>query len=186
MSRYAQFFIRSKRLTSQKPLALIDGAKLESFFSELLADNTISTELKLFVFVAASGGLRVTEALSLSKEDFFEQDGCLFFTSKVLKKRKEETRFARVHPSVAEWVKENIKLKVGCLIKKNSSTLYRNLRRLFPPGICNHSLRHSLVSYLLFEKDMSNMKVAKLINIGVKTVEHYAHLDQRKTLKGIF
>lgn len=186
MSKYENFFIKSKRLTSEKPLALIDGDKLEQFFGALLSDPEIDSDLKLFIFLAASGGLRVTEALALTKEDFQIQDGILYFELKVLKKRKEETRYARVHPLVQKYVQAEIKSKVGKLIKKNPSTLYRALRCHFPVGICNHSLRHSLISYLLFSKDYTALKVAKLMSIGNKTVEHYAHLDQRKALREVF
>lgn len=186
MSKYEKYFIQSKRLTSSKPLALIDGDRLEEFFQALLTDLEIENELKLFICLAASGGLRVNEAIVLTKEDFHEQDGILYFNSKVLKKRKEETRYARVHPLVQDYVLTQIQNRVGKLIKKNPSTLYRALRKHFPEGICNHSLRHSLVSYLLFTKNLTSLKVAKLMSIGNKTVEHYAHLDQRKALREVF
>lgn len=186
MKKYENYFQITKRLTSEKQIAIVKGELLADFLKTVIEDSELSSQLKAFICVAASGGLRVSEALDLKKTDFINEDGMIFVKTKVLKKRKEESRLIRIHPAAQEFISDYVKEKVGCIFKLNASTFYRQLLEVFPVGICNHSFRHSNISFLLFQKEMTHIQVAKLLHIGLKTIEHYAHLDERKLLKSIY
>lgn len=184
---YSQFFLTTKRLTSDKPVAIARGERFVALIEAVLADESINREYRAFFAVCLSGGLRVSEGLALSKTSFIEDDGMLFFEVNVLKKKRKETRYCRVHPAAQAFVKEVLETKIGTLFDFDSSTALRRIKRHFSvEGICNHSLRHSAVSYYLFTEHLSREETAKLIHINAKVIDVYAHLDQRNLLKKMF
>ncbi|WP_413560738.1 hypothetical protein [Bdellovibrio sp. HCB209] len=168
-------------------MAIVRGDKFVDLLNTVLADENIDREYKAFFAVCLSGGLRVSEGLALTKANFIEDDGCLFFKVSVLKKRRHEERWCRVHPAAQSFVKEVLATKVGTLFDWDPSTCLRRIKRHFQvEGICNHSLRHSAISYYLFEEKRTKEETAKLCHVSSKIIDTYAHLDERKVLKEMF
>jgi integrase len=151
-----------------------------------VVDDSIKEEYRMFLICCVSAGLRVSEALSITKECFNEDERGLFFEVKVLKKRKVVTRWCMIDPDAVALVKKVLKEKIGKLFDWTTMTCLRRAKALFDlPGICNHSLRHSAVSYYLFEKNLSAEIVGKIIHITPYIVNYYAHLDERAFLSNM-
>jgi integrase len=187
MSQYQEFFLESKRLNSLKPLALVRSDRFEDFIRAVVNDESLDLAYKAFIICSISGGLRVTEALKLTKESFELHDGQLCYKVNVLKKRRPDTRWCRVHPIGQATVEKYVSEKIGPLFSWTSNTAFVRAKRYFKvPGICNHSFRHSAISYYLFEKNKTNQFTAKLVHINSKIVDLYAHLDERHALKTLF
>lgn len=184
--KYEKMIEKQSRLNSNKQIDLVSGEQLESFLKSIIEDKNLENELKAFIILSISGGLRVSEVRQLKKEHIYEIDGNVFGKIKVLKKSRTEYREFIIHPIAKSFLKDYAKSVIGHLVKSSQPTLYRKIQATFGGDFCNHSLRHSLISYLLFEKNMNHLKAAKLMHMGVKTIEHYAHLNERKTLKEIF
>jgi len=185
--QYSQFFETCDRLASKKSIALVKGALLPAFIEAVVSDKAMDNEFRALVLISLSGGLRISEALALTRENFEKQENCLYLRAKVLKRRKNEQRWARIHPQASDFVENYIRDKVGAVVKLSQPTAYRRMQRHFQvEGVCNHSLRHSNISYLLFEQNMTHIKAAKLLHVHTKTIEHYAHLDERRALKQLW
>lgn len=184
MNKYAEFFLESKRLEGKKVISLVKSHRYEEFIRTLVADDSIKSEYKVFLICCISAGLRVSEGLSLTKENFLEDNNKLFFRVKVLKgKNKEDTRWCMVDPDATILVKKVLASKIGKLFDWTPVTCLRRAKALFGlNSVCNHSLRHSAVSYYLFEKRMSSEETAKLVHINPYIINYYAHLDERATL----
>jgi len=184
---YAEYFEIHSRLNGKKKIAVLKTEHLFDFIRDVVADTELEREYKVFVLVSLSGGLRVSEALALRKSDFLYQDGILYFNSKVLKKQKREERLVKVHPEAQAIAGSWLETCVGKLFKFSSSTALRRIKALTGlEQICTHSLRHSLISYLLFERNLTHIKAAKLIHIGLDSMMHYSHLNERKVWKEVF
>lgn len=184
---YGRFFELYNRLNGTKKIAVLKTDKLQEFISELVADTKLDRHYKIFLLISLSGGLRVTEALSLSKNDFSFQDGDIYVRVNVLKKQKEEERLIKVHPLAVRIVTEWLSGVVGKLFKFSARSTLRWIKELTGlQEICNHSLRHSLISFLLFERNLTHIKAAKLIHIGLDSMMHYSHLNERKVWKEVF
>ena len=190
MSKYASYFEIHSRLAGQKKIAIVKSDCLPDFIKALTSDPDVDMHTKAFIFTALSGGLRVNEALTLTNKDFvMDEDGNMYAEVRVLKKRgnKNIKRTVRLHPDSVPLIQELLKTNAGKLFKHTERTYLNKVKAIIGlKEVCNHSLRHSLISYLLFEKDLNHLKAAKLIKIGVKSIEHYSHLNERRVLKSIF
>ena len=169
-------------------MALVRSSSFADFVKTLASDELLDAEYRAFVICSISGGLRVSEALDLTKESFLEDpSGALYFKTKVLKKRKADTRWARVHPAGETLVKQVLANKIGKLFNWTAGTAFVRAKKFFKiDGLCNHSFRHSAVSYFLFEERLTSEQAAKLIHINSKIIDTYAHLDERATLAKCF
>ncbi|MFZ4404039.1 MAG: tyrosine-type recombinase/integrase [Pseudobdellovibrionaceae bacterium] len=184
---YRRFFESHDRLASQKQIGLIKSDLMNEFVSAFVDDHSIETKFKALVLISLSGGLRVSEAFKLKKEDFLSEDGVLYIRVSVLKKKRREKRWARIHPLALEFIQNYISTIVGPVVRMSQPTAYRKTKKYFGvAGVCNHSLRHSNISYMLFEENMNHIKLAKLLHINVNTIEHYSHLNEKRTLKSVF
>lgn len=188
IGKYAEFFESHQRLKSKKKIAVVRGDRFAELIRAVVADPEIDDpEYKAFFCVCLSGGLRVSEGLSLRKADFFEQEGGLYASVKVLKKKRQDQRYIRVHPDAVECVKSIIDSKVTEIFQWVSVTCIRKVRGyLKVPDLCNHSLRHSAISYYLFEEKLSREETSKLVHVSSKIIDFYAHLDEKKVLRGLF
>lgn len=186
MNRYEEFFLESKRLVGKKPIRLVKSHRYEDFIRTLVVDTSVKEEYRVYLICAISAGLRVSEGLSITKESFKEDERGLFFQVKVLKKRKVDTRWCMIDPAAVSLVKKVLNEKIGKLFDWTTMTCLRRAKALFDlPGICNHSFRHSAVSYYLFEKNLSSEIVGKIIHINPYIVNYYAHLDERAFLSNM-
>lgn len=157
------------------------------FIETIVKDSSLATEYKAFIICSLSGGLRVEEALALDQTSFMNIDGALYFESKVLKKRRADKRWCRVHPAGQQLVETFIKARIGKLFDFTQNTALVRAKKVFRvAGICSHSFRHSAVSYLLFTEQLTIATTAKLIHINSKIVDTYAHLDERLALSKLF
>lgn len=184
---YTSYFLQSPRYSGRKAIALVKGDLFSPFIQALASDSSLDKEYRAFIICAISGGLRVEEALSLSKVSFEVQDDALYFRTQVLKKRRSDSRWCRVHPEGQALVQEVLRDKVGPLFSWTQGTALLRAKRTFKlEGICNHSFRHSAVSYYLFTENLSREATAKLVHISSKIVDVYAHLDERNVLSKMF
>lgn len=184
---YTHYFELYSRLNGEKKIAVLRTELLQEFIKEVVADQAIDQEYRSFLLVSLSGGLRVNEGLALTKASFADQADGLYVTVKVLKKRKEEERLIKIHPEAVPTLRLWLSTVVGAPFKFSESTALRRIKALVGlQEICNHSLRHSLISYLLFERNLTHIKAAKLIHIGLDSMMHYSHLNERKAWKEVF
>lgn len=184
--KYKEMFATQDRVASQKQIAVLRADKLEELINSLLNDKELSDEFRAYILITLSCGLRCEEARALTRDSFILEENVLYVRSKVLKKRKKEERFGRIHPLAQEFIQSYIKDKVGKIVKATQSTLYRQIQKhLGVEGICNHSLRHSLVSYYV-SKNMTALQISKLMHISLDVVERYSHLNEKQFLKGVF
>ncbi|MCP4914622.1 MAG: site-specific integrase [Oligoflexia bacterium] len=86
---YKTYFFMSRRINSSKRSTLypvLHYDKFDDFFTQLKKDKAINNETKVLIALALSGGMRVSEALNLKKEDFSILEGKMIGKVKVLKK----------------------------------------------------------------------------------------------------
>lgn len=187
-SKYAKYFTLEKRVNSTKKIAMLRSELLDDFFKEFIADAQIDRGIKAVIITSISGGLRVTEALSLNKTDFYKEDGFLYAESEVLKKKdKNEERLIMIHPAAQAFMEDYLDNKVGKLFDYTRDGMLKAVKRIFDiPGICNHSWRHTMISYFLFAVNFSREKTAKLMHVSIGIIDRYAHLNEKKTLKEAF
>lgn len=186
MTTYNRFLMTTDRVSSQKQIALVKPELFEELIKSILEDAQIEDDFKAFVLITISGGMRVSEVKALKKEDFSIEEGRLFVRQAVLKKRKDEKRWAMIHPLAQSFVETYIEHKIGFIVKDSQQTLHRKMRALFgAKEVCNHSLRHSSISYLM-DKQLTHLQIAKVMHVSLKIVERYSHLDEKKTLRKIF
>lgn len=182
---YTPFFRTQPRLTRKSNIAVVRGEWFEPFIRAVLADEAIDSEYKAFLIVCLCGGLRVSEGLSLSKKSFEVDGEALYARVPVLKKRGKEERLICIHPDAAGFVRSVVTSKIGPLFHWHRTTCLRKIQAyLAVDGICNHSLRHSAVSYFLFQARLSREETAKRVHLSAKIVDVYAHLDG--TLRKLF
>ena len=166
---------------------LIKSDKFAEFINTIARDVTLDLEYRAFIICCVSAGLRVEEALAIKKESFYSENGALYFQVSVLKKRKEDTRWCRVHPNGQAVVEQILREKIGPMFDWAQSTCLKRVKRFFPiEGVCSHSWRHSAVSYYLFTENLSTERTARLVHISNRIVDNYAHLDERATLAKMF
>jgi len=184
---YSKFFMQAPRLNSKKTIALLRGEMFAEFIDTIAKDESLDLEYRAFLICAVSAGLRVEEALSLTRESFEVDGEVLQFKVKVLKKRREETRWCFVHPMGKAVVERVLKEKIGKLFNWTQCTALNRAKKFFPvEGICSHSWRHSAVSYFLFHENFSIAETAKFIHVTTDIIDHYSHLDERKLFKKMF
>jgi integrase len=183
---YEKFIQNFPRNHGKKPISIVRSECFDDFIKELVFDNSIKNTFRALIIACLSGGLRISEALSLEKESFFEEDGYLFFRVKVLKKRRDESRLVRVHPIAQSFMKSYLSSKVGKPFEITPQASCRKLKAIFGADFCNHSLRHSYISYLLFQENLFHMNVSKIMHVSVTTLSHYAHLDESRVLKLLY
>ena len=146
---YSSFFLTQPRLSRQSDIAIVRGEQFEPFIQAVIGDDNINAEYKAFLITCLCGGLRVSEGLSLKKKSFQVDGECLFAKVKVLKKRGQaESRMIRIHPAAVAFVQSVVESKIGPLFSWHRTTCLRKIQSyLNVQGVCNHSLRHSAVSY---------------------------------------
>lgn len=195
---WRNLFICSLRTTSAvgKPVLLIAHDQFENFLVKLRDDDEIQDEEKILYGLLISGGLRVSEALAIQRQDLdVDNDGNLFLTIKCLKKKKPVTREIIVHPVISPLVKKHL------LSKRGFERLFGNLRRTAAinrlkrtfakdftdcEGLDLHAFKHAAISRLLFGLNYSTEKVSQIQRLSPKIISAYSHLNMRGELKEIF
>lgn len=183
------FLIESTRLTgTRKPIRVIDPERFEDFIKSL-SQSEIPESDKLMVGLLVTGGLRVSEGLSLRKRDFVEDGGLLYFKSNVLKKGSALKRLVLVHPALQPIVQkrlDNIR-KYDIVLEMTRKTVYNHVRKIFGDKACPHSIaRHSYISWLLHEKKLNALEAARVVEVKVSTIEAYNHPNIKKRLNKLF
>ncbi len=179
--------IRSQRVTGgRKSITVIDPSRIDEFFNRL-KDSDIPIHIKTFIAISLSGGLRVSEALTLRPADFSDDIGKI----RVLKKKAEVYREFRLHPIAANLLEEYKKRKginhFGYLFKFTRNHAYKQVKKIFGEGTSPHAIaRHSHISFLIHSKGLHPMKVARLMEVGIHVVASYNHLNTVKELKTLW
>lgn len=192
---------------TRKPITIINPEKYDEFFM-WLKDADIRLWLKAVIAVCLSGGLRVTEVISLRKRDFDLDKG--FFRLRVLKKKKklkrtrevdgkEETYFlnthavhrdAKLHPIAIYIVREYLKFSgIGHhdrMFQTTRNSVYKQIKNLFGKHSCVHMLRHSHISWLLHIKKLQLMTAADIMEITPAKLVSYSHADTKTELNRLY
>lgn len=189
MTNFSEFLIRSTRISGQRrEITVIDPQNFEGFIKKL-SESELSDEKKVLIGILVTGGLRVSEGLSLKKSDFMEEEGNLFFRSKVLKKSSKMRRMVLVHPALQNLVRDRISKirQYDRVLNLSRKTVYNIFRRIFGKSACPHSIaRHSYISWLVHEKKITSLEAARIMEIKVSTVESYNHPNVKKSLQRLF
>jgi integrase len=205
--RYEKFFFEGIRATSakRKGVLVLHEEKIDEFFKALVEDKNIPDLNKLLIGLSLSGGLRVSEALNLKKENFDEEDGAVFGNSIVLKTKIEYElrRDFMVYPRLVPMLEKLLKRKKphekifreratkGAFgVKKigfhmsRSKALYA-IKKYLGEGFDSHSLRHSNVSILMNSKH-TDIEISKMLELSVRMVANYSHVNTRKKMRELY
>lgn len=186
-SNMKDLLIQSQRVTGgRKPITVIDPSRLNEFFKRL-ADSDLGLQFKTLIAVSLSGGLRVSEALSVRPCDL-DSD---IIKIKVLKKKVPVYREFKLHPiakTLLTKYRDTTPIKhFGKYFNLTRNQVYKLVRKTFGEGTSPHSIaRHSHMSYLIHVKRLSQLKVARLMEVWPHVVASYNHLNTRKELKNIW
>lgn len=198
-----QFLIMSQRTTgTRKPVAIIDPARHEDFYRALKMAPELSLMEKAIIAVSLSGGLRVSEALSLKPCNY--NPNTQRFTVKVLKKPQyvrnkkhemikahEVNRVFQLHPVASEllqaYLKASPKKYLGYLFPVTRQYVFKKIKEIFGQHACPHSIaRHSHITWLLHHRNRDVMSVSRLVAISPRIVESYNHINTEKELEEIY
>jgi integrase len=187
---YRGFFQIHSRVKSAESLhvAVIDHSKYEDCLAAIKDDLKIREDIKVLLYLIISAGLRISEALSLQRMSFEVDGDNLYFYTKVLKKREFVERRAIVHPVVALAVKSYL-LKFRAFDKIFSIDRHQALyavKSALGKALDLHALRHSHISYLLFEKKLTLEEVEGLIKLNMDTIVLYSHLNSKPLLDDLY
>lgn len=120
-------------------------------------------------------------------------------TYRVLKKNPPKQnipdRYFAIHSFLEEivtdlWKKRIIGRKMpgnnNFLFSINRAKMLYNVKKALGEGVTNHSMRHSHISYLLFNKKKTCEEVSEIVQMSVHTVKNYQHYNITKELKKIY
>jgi integrase len=196
--------ILSQRISgTRRPCLVIDPARYDEFFHRLKDAPGIDLEVKAWIAVSVSAGLRVTESLALRPADFDLAGG--YFKVRVLKKRefirsKTTGEMLRVHKVTRDCKLHSVALE---LLTQYLTTVTRRhfesvfqfsrqhgfnlIRGIFGEGASPHTIaRHSHMSWLLHEKEQSDATVARMMEVSQAVVSSYSHVNGRAKLDKLF
>ena len=201
MNKYEQFFYKSRRSSSKtgKSVQILKPERAVEFLEKLSADNESCERIRLLVGLLFCGGLRISEAIGIKRDDI-EKRGDFWIIKINVKKKKfqnaSSTREIIVHPLLDDLLCKvihgkrpneyilNKRAKKG--IKGETLTRQKGLHRIKSMFETDaHSFRHSNVSFLLW-RDYKEIKIAKTLDMSIKNVSNYAHIDQVGSLKTAF
>jgi integrase len=196
-------------LGTRKPITIVNPIYYNEFFKRLRYASGVSLTMRALIGVALSGGLRVSEALSLRPCDFQLEEG--FFKVRVLKKRKTITRTKRVGKTIEKYTLATHKVYRECKLHPLAIELIReylesqslkhfehifnftrkcvhdHIRKMFGPHACPHSIfRHSHISWLLHEKKTPDITVASIMELSPRIVANYSHANRKAELEKIY
>jgi len=184
-----------RQQTQRKKITIIDPNLLPEFF-DYLDKSDLDDIFKSVFSVMLSGGLRVTELLSLRRCDIFLDDGFgvitvlkkpSFKVSKVTGKKLKCSKVRRefpLHPIAIKYLKKQLKgVKHFEKIFKISRNLIWRKCKYFSKHFCPHSFRHSHISNRLHTREESISEVAVVMEIDFNTVASYNHINVRNKNK---
>lgn len=179
---YENFMMTSVKATSRtgKKIKIVEPTKINDFLNKLKDDETIDLEVRTIIAVGISTGGRIEEILSMKASDVTND----YIAVKVLKKRIEATREAKLHPVAVELLARLNKTGDQKFFSLDRKQSWYQLKKHF--GICNHSLRHTHIS-MLVEMGVHQLKIVKIMNLSnVTVVSAYSHCNVKKELDDIF
>lgn len=184
------FLINSVRLTGErKPILVVDPSKFEEFIKAIATTTEIDEPYRTLLATLVTGGLRVTEGLTLRKKDFFTENGLLYFKSNVLKKGSKLKRTCLVHPAIQNLVQKKLdQIKHhDLLFPYHRKTVWRIVKQVFGDDACPHSVaRHSYISWLIHEKKVPALEAARVVELKVSTIEAYNHPNVKARLNNLY
>lgn len=184
-------FIQSQRRSgTHRPIQVINPEYYNEFFERLKNEVSVPLYFKAFITFALSGGLRVSEALSVRVCEVNTKTGSYQVT--VLKKRVGEghqvKREVELHPIAMElfikYLKATPELKYfSFAFDFSRDHAGRMIRKLFGAHACPHSIcRHSHISWL-HAQGMSPSTISRIVEIDINTTQAYNHVDRRAIMR---
>lgn len=201
--KYKDFFYEARRATSKvgKKVAVVDEEKFPQFLQTLAIDSDIPLNLRVCFGLLFSGGMRISECLSIKKKDITrDADGTLIIVIKVLKKKKllyKLTRDVVVHPAIAPildeyifnkrpndriFVERSVKERGGEILTRFRAIYY--IKKYLGNSLDLHSLRHSNVSALL--DTYNTIQISKILMMSEPMVANYGHCNVKKKMKDLY
>lgn len=196
--------MRSQRISgTRKPITIINPTHYDAFFTWLKESN-VKLPFKAFIAVCLSGGLRVSEALSLRRRDLNLADG--FYRVRVLKKRSsverhrvvdgvEETyelvankvyRDAKLHPVAIQILQEYLDAwgirSYDKVFPFQRNAVHKRVKRYFGKFACAHMMRHSHISWLLHNQKLPDVTVSRILEVSRNVISSYNHVDTKAVL----
>lgn len=162
------------------------------------SDTDMQPELLLFLVLSCSGALRVTECLQLRKSDFVLQpEGDFFITVNVLKKKVKTKREIAVPDYFTPYIQAALlnkrtfdyifieRLSAGKTRKYTRHDIRYRLDTFFGvENLCLHSMRHSMISFLVHNKETA-IAISSLLKVSMRIVNNYAHTRGGTKLRDI-
>ena len=208
-NKYSKYFYESERVGG-KAVQVIKEECIDIFLKTLAQDVTVEPRFRCLFSILFSGGLRISEALSLKKSDITENpDGYLVGKVKVLKKgnlkntkrkNKEVYRDFIVHPIFKPlFVKllasrkpserlfdrrSNYKARIVAQ-KVTRKIAYDNVIKTFGEELDCHSFRHSNLSFML-SKNQTQLVIAQTLKLELSTVVRYVHVRADLKMADLF
>ena len=188
-SKYERFFFSSTKFSSKSraEVLVVKPDLFQDFIEEVAKDQNISLINRCIYIAIISGGLRVSELLSLNNKQLAINGRIEFKDLDVLKKRskgiiKRDFLVSNYCKPLFQRLK-SLKRKNGPLFTKdlggkdiNSSSIYYSLRRDMGLSVSPHSLRHSFVAFLVY-KNVPVPSIANLMEMSVQNVMNYTHTN---------
>jgi integrase len=205
--KYNEYFYKARRSSSKcgKMVMVLHEREIDNFFKTLVEDEGIPQLNRILIGICLSGGLRISEALSLKKEDFTMDDtGRIYGNIRVLKKYylkydvyRDFYVYPRLNSLLIEWLKKKKPQErvfaYRRLLKRgnykytpiNSVSALNAVKEFLGTNFDNHCLRHSNVSILMNEK-YSDIEISKILELTVGMVARYAHVDVRRKMRELY
>ncbi len=193
VTRYREFLINVQRNSAQHSLiTIIDSPKLSQFVKFVCADSQIDVPTRILTAIIAGAGLRISEVLELTVDDLNYKGTYYEFRPLVLKQVPvgKGNRLYRtcqtpdcLTPLLTEYLKS---LKPGArLFPFTRQATWHKFRNAFGGSMCNHSFRHSYISYL-HHKGEDVLSIQDIMKVSQHVVPAYAHItDISKKLRNI-
>lgn len=184
-----------------KKIAIVDYHFFDEFLTELRDAPDVLLRRKAIIALSLSGGLRITEALEMQRSDIDLSTNMFKIT--VLKKHRDSRpiiRDCKLMPIAAEIVKAYLEKypsknyeyifaikdpkgeKSEKTKKVSRQSAYNWVRKLLGPGACNHSFRHSHISYLLHEKKLPHALVEAIMKVEPHVIHIYNQINAVREL----
>lgn len=178
MANYKNYLFTSTKSSGNTLIKVIKPEMLKEFVKAVSVDESLGEEIALAIALSVSGGLRVSECLSIRRRDCEKVNGVWRIRINVLKKRTDLVTRDFTLIQEVNWLLEKIMAKKRYneyLLKGQTRfSLHHTLTRKLE--LTPHSLRHSCVSFMMF-KGLTDIQIASILKMSVNNVRNYIHSD---------
>ena len=193
-ARCEQFFMEADHLEAKtkQSIKIIRPEKFVDFLEYIVSAQKCPPSYRLIVGLSASMGTRISELLSLTKEDFIIKPDSAKARINIKKKRFKgkavpKMRWGAIHPCLVPLLKEKLRQihSRDKLFNISPSAVLKQLKIMF--GITCHSLRHSAISYLITIKKWSPEQIKNQFHFeNINTVLRYYNTSTEEDCEKIY